>query len=87
MWLYRTSGDAKHPIVLYEYQPGKNSQHPRDFLAGFTGCLQTDGASYYNSVENVTHAGCWAHARRYFFEAAKTVAKGKRSPTADQGLA
>ena len=31
--------------------------------------------------------GCWAHARRGFDEAAKAVAKGKHSPTAEQGLA
>jgi hypothetical protein len=35
----------------------------------------------------VTHVGCWAHARRNFFEAGKAVGKGKRSPTAEQGLA
>ena len=23
MWLYRTGGDAEHPIVLYEYQPSR----------------------------------------------------------------
>ena len=50
MWLYRTSGDAEYAIVLYEYQPGKNGQYPRDFLAGFEGYLQTDGAPSYNSV-------------------------------------
>jgi hypothetical protein len=28
MWLYRTSGDAEHPIVLYEYQPSRSPKHP-----------------------------------------------------------
>ena len=28
MWLYRTSGDAGHPIVLYEYQPDRKKEHP-----------------------------------------------------------
>ena len=55
MWLYRTSGDAAHPIVLYEYQPGKESKYPQAFLKGFHGYLQTDGAAYYNQVEAVTH--------------------------------
>ena len=87
MWLYRTSGDAEYAIVLYEYQPGKNGQYPRDFLAGFEGYLQTDGAPSYNSVQHVIHVGCWAHARRNFFDAAKAVGKGKRSSTAEQGLA
>ena len=87
MWLYRTSGDAKHPVVLYEYQPDKTGGRPKAFLDGFHGYLQTDGASYYNSVEGVTHVGCWAHARRKFEEAQKAMPKGKRSPTAEQGVA
>ena len=87
MWLYRTSGDAEHPIVLYQYQPGKNSDYPKAFLKGFHGYLQTDGASYYNSVEGVTHVGCWAHLRRKFEDARNVMPKGKRSPTAEQGVA
>ena len=31
--------------------------------------------------------GCWAHARRKFDEALRAVPKGKRSPTAEQGVA
>ena len=87
MWLYRSSGDAEHPIVLYEYQPGRGQEHPKKFLAGFHGYLQTDGYSGYNGVEGVTHVGCWAHARRYFVEAQQAMPKGQRSPTADQGVA
>ncbi len=42
MWLYRTSGDTDKPIVLYEYQPGRGSIHPREFLAGFRGYLHKE---------------------------------------------
>lgn len=87
MWLYRTSGDAKHPIVLYEYQSGRSGEYPKVFLAGFKGYLQTDGYAGYHSIENVIHVGCWAHARRKFDEAIKAQPKGKRSPTAEQGVA
>ncbi len=87
MWLYRTSGDAEHPIVLYEYAPGRGQEYPRAFLKGFHGYLQTDGYSGYNAVEGATHVGCWAHARRKFDEALRAVPKGKRSPTAEQGVA
>ena len=87
MWLYRTSGDAGHPIVLYEYCPGRGQEYPNAFLSGFRGVLQTDGYAGYNGLEGVTHAGCWAHVRRKFEEALKTVPKGKRSPTAEQGVA
>ena len=87
MWLYRTSGDAKFPIVLYEYAPGRGQEYPRKFLKGFHGYLQTDGYSGYNAVEDVIHVGCWAHARRRFDEALRALPKGKRSPTAEQGAA
>ena len=87
MWLYRTSGDAKHPIILYEYQPGRGQEYPEAFLKDFHGYLQTDGYSGYNAVKGAIHMGCWAHARRKFDEALKAVPKGKRSPTAEQGVA
>lgn len=87
MWLYRTSGDAKVPIVLYDYQPGRGQEYPKAFLDGFHGYLQTDGYSGYHGLEDVKHVGCWAHARRKFDEAQKAMPKGKRSPTAQQGVA
>ena len=87
MWLYRTSGDARYPIVLYEYQPGRGQEYPKNFLEGFQGYLQTDGYSGYNAVAGATHVGCWAHARRKFDEALRAAPKGKKSPTAEQGVA
>ena len=87
MWLYRTSGDAKHPIVLYEYAPGRGHEYPKAFLKDFHGYLQTDGYSGYNGVDGAIHVGCWAHARRRFDEALRAVPKGKRAPTAEQGVA
>ena len=35
MWLYRTSGDAKSPIVLYDYQPDRRAKRPAEFLKDF----------------------------------------------------
>ena len=87
MWLYRTGSDAEHPIVLYEYAPGRGQEYPKAFLNGFHGYLQTDGYSGYNGVDSAIHVGCWAHARRKFDEALRAVPKGKRSPTAEQGVA
>ena len=87
MWLYRTGSDTEHPIVLYEYAPGRGQEYPKAFLEGFHGYLQTDGYSGYNAVDGAIHVGCWAHARRKFDEALRAVPKGKRSPTAEQGVA
>lgn len=88
MWLYRTSGDTNKPIVLYEYQPGRGAKHPKEFLAGYKGYLHTDGyAGYHDLGEDITVVGCWAHARRKFDEAAKSLPKGKaKGSSASQGL-
>ena len=85
MWLYRTggfssNGTEERPIVLYEYQPGRGAKHPTAFLEGFGGYLHTDGyAGYHNLPEEITVVGCWAHARRKFDEALKSIAKGYAS--------
>ena len=89
MWLYRTSGDTDKPIVLYEYQPGRGAKHPKEFLAGYKGYLHTDGyAGYHDLGKDITVVGCWAHARRKFDEAVKSLPKGKaKGSSASQGLA
>ena len=63
MWLYRTSGCAENPIVLYEYQPNRKAEHAERFLKGFSGCLHADGYQGYHKLpENIRVVGCWAHA-------------------------
>ena len=42
------------------------------FLSGFEGTLLTDGHASYNEAVRqyaLIHAGCWAHARRKFYDA------------------
>lgn len=80
MWLYRTSGDAKSPIVLYDYKSGRAAEHPREFLKEFHGYLHSDGYSGYHRLpENITVVGCWAHARRKFDEALKGMPEKART--------
>ena len=78
MWMYRTSGDVKHPIVLYEYQPTRSSAHPKRFLDDFKGYLHTDGYAGYHKLP-VTVVGCWAHMRRKFVDALKMVSPQERT--------
>ncbi|MCL1981796.1 MAG: IS66 family transposase [Clostridiales bacterium] len=74
MWVYRTSGDAEHPIILYEYQPDKKQERPRDFLSGFKGYLHTDGSSSYNGLpDDIILVGCMSHARRDFSDALRAI--------------
>ena len=72
MWLYRTSGDAGSPIVLYEYTPDRRADHPKFFLKNFSGYLHADGYEGYHDLSgNIKVVGCFAHARRKFDEAVK----------------
>ena len=79
MWLYRTSGEAKCQIVLYDYQPDRKHTHPEEFLKGFSGCLHADGYDGYHKLpENIIVVGCWSHLRRKLFDALKTLPKEKQ---------
>ena len=76
MWLYRTSGCANNPIVLFEYQPNRRAKHPEEFLKKFTGYLHADGyEGYHRLSENITVVGCFAHARRKWDEALKGLSE------------
>ncbi len=87
MWLYR-SGRYGPPIVLFDYQETRSREHPKEFLKGFKGYLHVDGYSGYENLPDVTLAGCWSHARRYYDEALKSLPAASRSSpsAARQGL-
>lgn len=89
LWLQR-GGPPDHPVVLYDYDPGRGQGVPLRLLEGFQGYLQTDGYDGYNAVvaaQQLTHVGCMAHARRKFSEAVKAQGKNKKTGRAQQGLA
>ena len=76
MWLYRISGDAEHPIVLYEYRQNRKAENAEAFLKCFTGWLHADGYSGYHRLpENIRVVGYWAHLRRKFDEAVNALPK------------
>ena len=83
MWLYRTGGDAEHPIVLYQYKPDRKATNAETFLTGFSGWLHADGYQGYHKLpENIRVVGCWAHARRKFDEAVNALPKPEQAGSA-----
>jgi transposase len=88
MWVsvgYPT-GERSNPLILYTYHPTRSQEVPKEFLKNYKGYLQTDGYGGYNQAgenEGIVHAGCFAHARRYFYDAIK---QNKRSKAAHKGL-
>ncbi len=86
LWLYRT-GIEGPPIILYDYQETRAGENPKNFLNGFKGYLQVDGYAGYHKVPEVKLVGCWAHARRGFTDALKTLPPGSTKPVvATEGL-
>ena len=79
MWLYRTSGDAERPIVLYDYKPNRKIENAEEFLGDFHGYLHADGyPGYHKLPERITVVGCLAHARRKFADALKVLPMEQR---------
>ena len=72
MWVYHTHPDYEgRNIYLYDYTPTRAADNPRKFLKGYRGILMTDGYQVYHTLEKehpeeLTVAGCWAHAKRRF---------------------
>lgn len=76
MWLYRTGKYAVQPMILYEYQPDRKAENAEKYLNGFFGWLHADGYPGYHSLpKNIRVVGCWAHLRRRFDEAVKSLSK------------
>jgi transposase len=72
-WVYHNSLDD---LVFFDYQPGRNKEGPIQILDGYKGYLQTDGYNVYNCVIEETGATllhCWAHGRRYFYDALQSA--------------
>ncbi len=73
------------PIRLFAYAPSRGTQASLRLYAGVRegGVLMTDGYEPYNQVaktNRLVHLACWAHCRRYFFEALQALPKDKRGP-------
>lgn len=91
MWV-RAAGPPGRRIVLFDYDPSRGAKVPERLLADFKGILLTDGYEPYHAVartRGLVHAGCWAHARRYFEEARKAhpdAASSARARIAIDGI-
>jgi len=70
LWVY--VGDAHPADLVYDYSATRSRAGPLAFLGDFRGYLQADAYAGYDALYatgRVVEVGCWAHARRYFWEA------------------
>lgn len=62
-------------LAAYEFTVSREGRHPQSFLTGWEGYLIADAYTGYDRLfanPRLREVGCWAHARRKFFEVAKT---------------
>ena len=85
-WVWRSSDlETTDKAVVYQFADGRGGQHATAMLQDFHGTLLTDHYAGYKALYaqgKVSEAGCWAHARRKFFEAHKL----NQSPMAQEAL-
>ncbi len=68
LWAYGRPGDD----LCFDWAQGRGKAAAEAILKDFTGLLQSDGYAVYDSVcsgKQMTQLGCWAHARRKFYQA------------------
>jgi len=71
LWVYRGISGP----VLFDFTTSRSRAGPREFLGNYRGYLQADAYAGYNDLfktGRIVEVGCWAHARRYFYEALGT---------------
>ena len=86
LWSYRTNVfDTGPPIVVFDYQTSRSGKHAAEFLQDWRGTLMVDDYGGYKALfgHGVTELGCWAHARRKFFD----LHAAGGHPVAEQTLA
>jgi len=70
LWVY--IGEGQPADIVYDYTPDRSRAGPLAFLRDFRGYLQADAYAGYDALYatgRVVEVACWAHARRYFFDA------------------
>jgi transposase len=80
MWV-RVAGPKHQRIILFDYDPSRGGEVADGLIEGCSGYLQSDGYQAYEGVSEragLIHAGCFAHARRRFFEALKALPNAQR---------
>lgn len=70
---------------MYLYSPSRSGEIADNFLKNYKGHVQ----NFLDRKKGIVHVGCWAHARRKFFEAStayKNVKTDNSRSSADEAL-
>lgn len=84
MWVLTPGKFEETKGVIFKYSKSRSGEVSEEILKNYKNILVTDGYAGYNKVEeHVTHAECWAHARRYFYDSIPLI--NKKPDTAATG--
>ena len=89
MWVF-TGGAEDRPALLYQYHRTRSGVAALNFLKDYQGYVQSDAFSGYERLSDqkgITHAGCWAHARRNFVNVIKAKKKNRSKQIQPKSLA
>jgi transposase len=83
LFAYRSASEDA-PIILFDYCTSRSGKHAGAFLDGWQGALMVDDYAGYKALfkGGIVELGCWAHARRKFFE----LHKANKSEIAAEAL-
>jgi transposase len=85
LWAYSPGRHEQMKAVVYDFCESRAGKHAAIFLERWSGTLLVDDYAGYKQLmgQKVQEAGCWAHARRKFFE----LHVANKSQIAEQALA
>jgi transposase len=85
LWAYSPGCHEQMKAVVYDFCESRAGKHAAIFLERWSGTLLVDDYAGYKQLmgQKVQEAGCWAHARRKFFE----LHVANKSQIAEQALA
>jgi transposase/uncharacterized protein YukE len=66
IWVYRSAEAA-----VFRFTATREGRHPAEFLGGYRGFIVADAYAGHEQLygpDKATHAACWAHVRRKFYE-------------------
>ena len=85
VWLFRSGDDGQSPIIIYQYHPTRNGDAAAKFFEESEPgtYIIADGYAGYNKLKHFKRCCCYAHIRRYFWEA---IPKGKEKDYTDPAV-
>lgn len=68
-WVFLSEKESSQAITYYHHDQSRGGKVVQEVLGDYQGYLHCDRHHAYRQLESAKLVGCWAHVRRYFYEA------------------